>query len=67
LEKFVKLEHKVLGAKWHDVQSVWEVEIEYDGKIIKDWCNILMNGSGLLNRWKCKNNVDTRSNRLLRF
>lgn len=53
LAGYVKLEHKVLGARWHGDRSLWEVEIEHYGKITKDWCNILMNGSGLLNRWKC--------------
>ncbi|KAF2180148.1 FAD/NAD(P)-binding domain-containing protein [Zopfia rhizophila CBS 207.26] len=52
LEEFVKLKHKVLGAKWHEDKGQWEVEIEHGGCTFTDWCHILMNGSGLLNRWR---------------
>jgi cation diffusion facilitator CzcD-associated flavoprotein CzcO len=54
LEQFVKLEHKILGARWQEDKGQWEVEIEHQGKTFIDWCHVLMNGSGLLNRWKCK-------------
>lgn len=30
-----------------------EIEVEREGKIIKDWCDILVNGTGFLNNWKC--------------
>ena len=54
LEEFVKLKHRVLGARWHEEKGQWEVEIERDGQTFTDWCDILMNGSGLLNKWKCE-------------
>ncbi|XP_014550140.1 hypothetical protein COCVIDRAFT_43224 [Bipolaris victoriae FI3] len=52
LGEFVKLNHRILGARWHEDKGQWEVEIEHQGKTFIDWCDILMNGSGLLNRWR---------------
>ncbi|EUC47349.1 hypothetical protein COCMIDRAFT_90164 [Bipolaris oryzae ATCC 44560] len=52
LSKYVKLEHRVLSATWHEKKGQWEVAIEHDGKIFTDWCHVLMNGSGLLNKWR---------------
>ena len=31
-----------------------EVELEKDGTKFTDWCNVLINGSGPINKWKCK-------------
>lgn len=30
-----------------------EVEVDVKGKIVKDWCHVLINGTGFLNSWKC--------------
>jgi cation diffusion facilitator CzcD-associated flavoprotein CzcO len=53
LRKHVKLEHQVVGARWDEKEAKWEVEIEtVDGERFTDWCDFLVNGSGLLNNWK---------------
>ena len=31
-----------------------DVEIEHDGQVIHDRCNVLINGAGVVNKWKCK-------------
>jgi hypothetical protein len=54
LRKYVKLQHKVTAAVWHEDKAQWEVTVEHAGKIFTDWCHILVNGSGLLNSWRCK-------------
>lgn len=54
LRKYIKLEHKVVGAFWHEDCGQWEVRVEHLGQTITDWCDVLVNGSGLLNCWKCK-------------
>lgn len=54
LRRYIKLQHKVLSAIWHEDRGQWEVEVEHDGKTLTDWCDILVNGSGLLNKWRCK-------------
>lgn len=53
LAKYVKLEHKVVRAEWHEQEGQWKVDVEHRGKTFSDWCHILVNGSGLLNKWKC--------------
>ncbi|KAK3061360.1 hypothetical protein LTS18_006434, partial [Coniosporium uncinatum] len=52
LSKYIKLNHKVTGATWHADVGQWEVQIEHEGKVFTDWCNILVNASGLINKWK---------------
>lgn len=54
LRKYIKLKHKVLGAKWHEKKAQWAVEVEHRGQTFTDWCDILMNGSGLLNKARCE-------------
>ena len=54
LRKYLKLKHRVLSAAWHEDKGQWAVEIEHDGNVFTDWCDILMNGSGLLNKYRCK-------------
>lgn len=54
LRKYIKLEHKVLSAVWHEEKGQWEVQVEHGGETFVDWCDILVNGSGLLNQWKCE-------------
>ncbi|KAK3079550.1 hypothetical protein LTS18_004579, partial [Coniosporium uncinatum] len=52
LSKYIKLNHKVTGATRHADVGQWEVQIEHEGKVFTDWCNILVNASGLINKWK---------------
>ncbi|KAI7182438.1 hypothetical protein KC363_g8772 [Hortaea werneckii] len=52
LQRYIRLEHKVIGARWLEDEGQWEVEVEHQGKVFNDRCNILVNGSGLLNKWK---------------
>ncbi|KAF2176429.1 hypothetical protein K469DRAFT_760317 [Zopfia rhizophila CBS 207.26] len=52
LSEFVKLEHRVVAARWHEDKGQWEVEVEHNGQTMTDWCHILMNGSELLNKWR---------------
>lgn len=53
LEPFVVLNTKVISASWDDIQGKWTVELERkDGSTFIDTCNILINGSGVLTKWK---------------
>lgn len=54
LRKYIKLEHEVLSATWREDQSQWEVQVAHDGKVFTDWCDVLVNGSGLLHKWRCE-------------
>lgn len=31
-----------------------EVILEKNGERFTDWCNVLINGSGPINKWKCR-------------
>jgi hypothetical protein len=54
LRKYIRLNHKVLGARWDEEKGEYEVKIQSGDKAIMDWCNILMNGSVLINKWRCR-------------
>lgn len=53
LEPFVVLNTAVVGATWDQLSGKWEVELQRkDGTTITDTCNVLINGSGVLTKWK---------------
>ncbi|KAH7377421.1 cyclohexanone monooxygenase [Cadophora sp. MPI-SDFR-AT-0126] len=52
LRKYVKLNHKVISARWDDEKGQYEVKVQTEDTIFTDWCHVLLNGSGLLNKWR---------------
>ncbi|KAH6682153.1 cyclohexanone monooxygenase [Plectosphaerella plurivora] len=52
LRKYIKLRHEVTAAVWHEDKAQWEVRVSHNGETFTDWCDILVNGSGLLNKWR---------------
>ncbi|KAK5192439.1 hypothetical protein LTR99_010433 [Exophiala xenobiotica] len=59
LDKFIRLEQQVVGAKWNG--DSWDVEIKDcksdssgngNGRIYRAQCDILINATGVLNNWK---------------
>ncbi|KAJ4212362.1 hypothetical protein NW759_011750 [Fusarium solani] len=52
LRKYIKVKHRVLSATWHEEKGQWAVEVEHNGQIFTDWCHVLVNGSGLLNKYR---------------
>jgi cation diffusion facilitator CzcD-associated flavoprotein CzcO len=54
LNKFIKLNHEVVGARWDNKHSRWEVQIRdaIANEVINDSCDILINASGILNAWR---------------
>jgi cation diffusion facilitator CzcD-associated flavoprotein CzcO len=56
LEKYIKFEHKVECATWNEENGVWDLEIRTpDGSLIRDSCEVLVNGTGILNSWSLPN------------
>ena len=53
-EQYMQLNSKIVEAKWDEEEGKWTLTIE--NPITKekrtDWCNVLVNGSGILNNWK---------------
>lgn len=50
LYRFIKLRHQVIGATWNEETSRWYLKIRNleTGEIIDDWCDFMINGSGVL-------------------
>jgi cation diffusion facilitator CzcD-associated flavoprotein CzcO len=51
LDRDVIYNSKIISAIWNEEDGLWRLEIQQGDKIIKDTCNILINGSGVLNAW----------------
>ncbi|CZT08171.1 hypothetical protein WAI453_002217 [Rhynchosporium graminicola] len=53
LEKYVKFNTAVEKAVWQEEEGVWKITlVSSDGTRFEDTCEILVNGSGILNEWK---------------
>jgi cation diffusion facilitator CzcD-associated flavoprotein CzcO len=54
LEQYVKTSTEVISASWDDLNGLWTVELRNvkDGSVFTDTCNVLVNGSGVLTKWK---------------
>lgn len=54
LRRFCKFKHQITGAYWREDTSEWEIEVTQleNGVVFRDRCDILINGSGVLNAWK---------------
>jgi len=50
LEKFIKLQHEVVAARWQEEQGTWSIQIKdiSTGEIFSDWGHFLINGGGFL-------------------
>ncbi|KAG0636618.1 hypothetical protein HOY80DRAFT_891024 [Tuber brumale] len=52
LARDVVFNSKVVEAIWDQGRGKWELKIEQEGRFIRDECDIFINASGLLNKWK---------------
>ncbi|GLA32505.1 hypothetical protein AnigIFM63326_000714 [Aspergillus niger] len=55
LRKFIRLDHRVVGASWEEDSEQWHVKIQRGDNpenVFEDRCHILVNASGVLNKWK---------------
>lgn len=54
LDKYISVNREVCGATWQETEGRWEVKVKdtASGEIVTDFCDILINGSGILNNWK---------------
>jgi hypothetical protein len=46
----MKFRHRVVEVRWSEAEAGWHVKVENlaDGTILNDFCNVLINGNGLL-------------------
>ncbi|GLA44014.1 hypothetical protein AnigIFM63309_002275 [Aspergillus niger] len=55
LRKYIRLDHRVVGASWDEDSEQWHVKIQRGdnpANVFEDRCHILVNASGVLNKWK---------------
>lgn len=52
LRDVIHLGTKVVSARWIEKKGIYEITVEKAGKLTIDWCHILINGTGILNKWK---------------
>ncbi|KAG0134306.1 hypothetical protein HOY82DRAFT_577451 [Tuber indicum] len=52
LARDVVFNSKVVEAIWDQGRGKWELKIEQEGRFIWDECDIFINASGILNKWK---------------
>ena len=57
VQKYVKLRHKIMQVAWRDDESKWRMIIQdlETGKEFEDVVDIVIDGGGILNRWKWPN------------
>lgn len=48
--KYIKFQHRVVGARWSESEKGWHVKIEnqVEGTVIEDFCHVLLNCNGVL-------------------
>lgn len=52
-EKYITLNTEVLAATWDEQVGQWKVDLQHsDGSTSTDTCDVLVNGSGVFNKWK---------------
>ncbi|KAE8146657.1 hypothetical protein BDV25DRAFT_162063 [Aspergillus avenaceus] len=55
LRKYIRLNHRVVGAFWNEEEQQWKVRIQRGddpGDVFEDAGHVLVNASGALNKWK---------------
>lgn len=48
--KYIKLQHRVIEARWSESEKGWNVKIENqaEGTVVEDFCHVLLNCNGVL-------------------
>ncbi|EXJ66388.1 uncharacterized protein A1O5_10540 [Cladophialophora psammophila CBS 110553] len=53
VEKYVQLNTEVVAATWDEKTSKWNVDLKRkDGSTFVDTCDVIVNGAGVINKWK---------------
>ncbi|KAL7627403.1 hypothetical protein AAE478_001596 [Parahypoxylon ruwenzoriense] len=52
LQQFIKTSHLVTETRWDEGKGEWEVKVQdfLTGKVVHDWCHILIHATGYLNK-----------------
>jgi cation diffusion facilitator CzcD-associated flavoprotein CzcO len=54
IEKYIKLRHQIMQVSWTDEASKWSLVVQNleTGQALEDQVDIIIDGGGILNRWK---------------
>jgi cation diffusion facilitator CzcD-associated flavoprotein CzcO len=47
LEQYVRYHTKVTDAVWADEAGKWNLKLEFDGRVLHDECDVLVNATGI--------------------
>ena len=50
----IQLNSRVISAIWHEERGEYDVEVETPEGIRRESCHVLINATGVLNKWKCR-------------
>ncbi|KAE8405536.1 putative flavin-binding monooxygenase [Aspergillus pseudonomiae] len=67
LKEKVKFNTKLVKAIWSEVQGKWKLQLQQGEFVLEDEADIVLDGSGVLNKWKWPNieGLDTFKGKLL--
>ncbi|KAJ4152243.1 hypothetical protein NW754_004038 [Fusarium falciforme] len=51
LDERVQFKSRVISSIWDDIAGKWKLKIEHNGHVIEDEADVLINGSGILDKW----------------
>lgn len=54
LQRYIELEHQVLGAEWSDDEAQWTIDVKdlHTNIRLQSTADILISATGILNKWK---------------
>ncbi len=53
VEKYFQMNTEVVAATWNETDLKWSVDLKRkDGSTFTDTCDVLVNGAGVVNKWK---------------
>ena len=60
IEKYIKLRHKIQKLSWDDDTAQWTVTVENlaTGEITENHFDLVINGGGILNKWKWPTGIE---------
>jgi len=46
--EYIKLNHRVVEARWSEEDAQWHLTIDHEGIMLKDQCHLLLSATGIL-------------------
>lgn len=52
LDEKIQFNSRIIETIWNDSIGKWDIKVEYNGDIVSDQADVLINGAGILNKWR---------------